>query len=306
MSKSSGVIATRVILAVVLLSLIVSCIYYFIIKARNDAVDADNSIFATYNAMTVSENITKINDSLGNVESGDYYSYAKTNNIAGYKEAYLNLYMSKQLLDSNAYRLITSYGDVSAIQKGITAIEESAKALCNSITVFDTSRKAYGGSSAEKEALTVDFGKIVKDLANYSELYSELAHTIFEYTANSYYKDVKAFSSAQYLYSYCLDKQNTILNSAVKTNVLAVENDIYTESKLVADKFDTVSSDYFNVQTTNKTVKSVISYYLANESFDDLLSAENKSAYVQQITDTERKSKVCEVMTILGLEGRIG
>lgn len=307
MSKSSGVVATRIVLAVILLSLIVSCVYYFIIKARNDAADADNSIFATYNSVMVSENVAGINKSLGSLESGDYYAYAEANSILGYKETYLNLYMSQQLLEANAFRLISSHGVTTDIQNSLDAITESAKVLTRSITVYDTSSKAYGENpdEAHKNAMKDNFNTIVKDLANYSSIFATLSNQVFTYTANSYYDGIKAFSSAQYLYSYCLDKQISVLDTAVKSNYLGVDSNIYDESILVAKKFKTVADKSYEVQTTDTNVKNVIAYYVGNDSFDDLLTAKNKAEFVQSVTDSKRQERLIEVMKVIGLEGRI-
>lgn len=308
MSKSSGVVTTRIVLAVVLLSLIVSCVYFFIIKARNDAADADNNIFATYNSLIVAENTTNINDRLGGLEAGEYYSYANANSLTGYKNAYLNLYMSKQLLDANAYRLILSHGDTSAIEQKLGEIESEAKALWNSITVFDTSKEAYGENpdSAKAEAMEINFGKIIKDLVAYSSLYYELASEVFTYTANSYYDEVSnPFNSAQYLYSYCLNKQIAILNKAVVEGVSAVDTNIYAESILVAKQFKSVDDTNYETQTTDTKVKNIISYYTNGENFDDLLNAKNKQEFVQKFTDATRSDKIKEMMNVIGLQGRI-
>ncbi len=309
MSKSSGVVTTRIVLAVVLLSLIVACVYYFIIKARNDAADADNSIFATYNSVMDSQNVSSIFARLGgDLESGDYYQYAVKNEILGYKESYLNLYMSKQLLEANSFRLISSHGDTKEIENSLTSVTKSAKDLCHSITVYDTSKEEYGENPdpAHQEAMKKNFNTIVKDLANYSSVFVTLSNKVFVYTAKSYYAGVNAFSSAQYLYSYCLDKQINVLNTAVKGNSQGVDSNIYKESILVAKKFKTVADGNFNVQTTDTTVGDVIDYYVdKKDSFDDLLNAENKSEFIKSIEDQTRYARVSDVMTMIGLQGRI-
>jgi len=307
MSKSSGVVATRIILAVVLLSLIVSCVYFFIIKARNDAADADNGVFATYNSVMVAEITTNINNRLGDLEAGEYYNYANENSLTGYKSAYLNLYMSKQLLDANAYRLILSHGVTSTIEQKLGEIESEAKALWNSISLFDSSSKAYGDNpdTAKAQAMAKNFDRIINDLVEYSKLYYELASEIFAYTSSSYYDGVNPFSSAQYLYSYCLNKQISVLNQAVVEGVEVVDTNIYTESLLVAEKFKTVDDASYEVQTKNIYVKDVISYYTNNENFDDLLNAKNKQEFVQKFTDATRSDKIKEMMNVIGLQGRI-
>ena len=307
MSKSSGVVVTRIVLAVVLLSLIFSCVYFFIIKARNDAADADNEVFATYNSAISSENITSINRNLGNLESGSYYDYSRANNIAGFREAYLSLYMSKQLLNSNSFRLISSHGDINPIQNKLNEINDSAKVLLRSIIVYNTSKESYGSApTAEQEsALIKNFEMIVNDLTTYSSLYADLANIVFTYTSKSYFEGVKPFSSAQYLYSYCLDKQIAVLDKAVTDDKLNVGADIYDESIVVSRKFATVDATHYQAQTTDTVVMSVISACLSGVNFDELLNANNKGEYYKAITDDNKKSQATQMMIVIGLQGRI-
>ncbi len=307
MNKSSRVIAIRIVLAVVLLSLIFSCVYFFIIKARNDAKTADNRIFATYNSALNSKNINTISDNLGALESGSYYSYALENNILGYKEAYLCWYMSGQLLDANSYRLIVSHGDTRSITENLKAVEKSAETLLRSIEVFNSTRQEYGTSltAEQKSALNQNFEFVVRDLNNYAIDYQKLASAVFNYTAKSYYEGVSAFASAQYLYSYCLDKQVNVLSTANERGISSVSADIYDESIAVSRKFFSVDADNYAVQTGDEIVACVISYYLEGSNFDDLLSAENKREFIGQVVDGNRLAQMRQLMRILGLQGRL-
>lgn len=307
MSKSSGVVATRIVLAVLLLSLIFSCVYFFIIKARNDAADADNEVFATYNSTISSENITSINRNLGNLESGSYYDYSRTNNIVGFREAYLSLHMSKQLLDSNSFRLISSHGDINPIQNKLKEIDDSAKVLLRSIIVYNTSKESYGSTptTEQKAALIKNFEMIVNDLTSYSSLYADLANIVFTYTSKSYFDGVAPFSSAQYLYSYCLNKQIAVLDKAVTDAESNVDAEIYDESIAVSRKFAAVDAAHYQAQTTDTIVMSVISDCLNGVSFDELLTADNKGKYIKTITDDNKKMQATQMMIAIGLQGRI-
>ena len=309
MSKSKGVIITRIIVAVILLSLIVSCVYYFIIRAKDGAKNADNPIFASLNSSLNSTNFRTIDKNLGSLESGEYYSYAQTQGGLGYKEAYLLYYASREMLDAYGFRLISSHGDSSAVSQSITDVDNQAVILMRSQEVYNTTREAYGENPTdeERQALLSNFNTVVKDLAKYSECMYNLSNAVFNYVNNSYYEGLNAFRSAQYLYGYCLDKQSNLLKEAVRIDFKNVNSILYQESLLMTQKFVEVKNAHFVAQTEDSDVAVVIDYFLdeANDSFEELLNSKDKANFVQQLTSQTDKQKSSLVLIVLGLQGRL-
>lgn len=310
MSKtSSGVIVTRIVLAVILLSLIFTCIYFFIIRAREDAKITDNEIFASYNATLNSADMIEIKKNLGALESGGYFAYAESQGGLGYKEAYLGYYASSQVLDAYSFRLISSRGNTSNINSALNALNAQAVVLLRSQVVYNTSREAYGDTPNEEQrnALFKNFNVIVKDLKAFGNCMYDLAHEVFAYTSNSYYEGYDSFRSAQYVYGYCMDKQLHLLNEAVQIDVTNVNNILYTESKLMTNKFIEVKDNHFVAQTTDETVGSMVSYFTdeANNHFDTLLAAKDKADFVGKIVNETQKNKSTQVLIALGLGGRL-
>lgn len=303
MKKSSGVVILRIALAVVLLSLIVSCIYYFIIKARDEAEIADNLIFQEYNTTLNSKNVLDISANLGGFESGKYFDYAESQGGLGYKEAYLSLFASQRLLDANKDRLIISKGDAAAVHTSLIAIQDSAQVLMRSIIVYNTSKDAYGTSPTPQESAAIleNFKTIVKDLRTYALRNADLARNVFEYTSASYFEGLNPFGSAQYMYSYCLNKQIVVCNNYMKTNAEAMPSDLYTETKLIVGQFVAVSEEGFTAQVTSDVVAEVLGYFVSGVNFDDVLYSEDKTAFVAKITDEASRAKAQKLLVALGL-----
>lgn len=306
MSKTStGVVVTRIAVAVILLSLIFTCVYFFIIKARDDAQNADNQIFATLNNTLGSANVVEINRNLGALESGGYYTYAQSQGGLGYKEAYLNYHVAREMLDAYSFRLISSRGNTGAIQNAINDVNNQAVILLRSQQVYNTTKESYGDNptSEQRQALLTNFNVIVKDLSDYSSVMKNLAHEVFSYTSDSYYSGVNKFESAQYLLGYCMDIQAGLLDEAVKTDELNVSNILYTDTLKMVKNFTLVKQNNFVEQTTDADIISTIDYFLDEENgkFDDFLKSKDKKDFVSKITNATQKTKTETVLAALGL-----
>lgn len=303
MSKSSGIVVARVVLAVVLLSLIFSCVYYFIIKARNEAEVADNPIFATYNTMMSADNVVDVAKNLGDLESGEYYSYAVAHNVHGYRETFLSLYCSQQLLDANAYRLILAKGDTAPLVRALESVTDNAQVLMRSIIVYNTSKQAYGNAPTTEQAaaLLENFGMIVKDMVQYSAAMASMAQEVFLLTSQSYFGTVNAFDSAQYLYSFSLQQQMMVLDREIGNNLGNISDTLYDETRQIVQQFVSVSEAHFLAQTTCASVANVLGYYSQGAEFDDFLSSPSKVAYVQAMVDATQKAQCTQYLAVLGL-----
>ena len=310
MTKTSrAVVITRVVLAVVLLSLVFTCVYFFILKAKQDAAHQDNTIFVKYNTFFNSNNVKDINKNLGGLQEGEYYTYAQSQGGMGYEEAYLVYYASLESLSTTNFRLISSYGDASQIDATLNKLEDQAAVLLRSQIVYNTSKNSYGNTPtvSQSQALYKNFEMIVADLALYGQYLYELSSQVFAYTYGTYYADFDAFRSAQYLYGYCLDKQIGLLSAAVMANVDNVDSNLFAETLLMTEQFSLVSQNGFVVQSTDTTTKKVIDYFVddANNNFESLLNARDKADFVNNITNATQKQKSTDVMIVLGLEGRL-
>lgn len=303
MNKSSGVVALRVVLAVVLLSLIFTCVYFFIIKARDDAATADNMIFQEYNTTLSSDNVTKIETTLGGLEVGAYYTYAESNGGLGYKEAYLSLYASQYLLSANDARLIIVKSSEDELRQHLTAIQNSATTLMRSIIVFNTSKESYGASptASQSAALLENFKTIVRDLRAYASNFAALANTVFVSTSAAYYEGVSPFSNAQYMYNYCLNKQIAVYNAEINKTDATSTATVYLETKQMVAKFGEIERNHYIAQTTDACVSEVLGYFAKGVNFDAVLSSAAKVQTVNAIEDTEQKSQARKLLVALGL-----
>ncbi len=309
MSQSKGVVITRVIVAVVFLSLVFTCVYFFIIKAKDNASHADNKIFATVNTCLNSADIKTIDTNLGSFESGAYYDYAQSQGGLGFKEAYIEYYGARQMLDVYGFRLITSRGDTTGINNKVKEINQQAVVLLRSQEVYNTTREAYGDNptTAERQALLTNFNVMTKDLKAYATDFYELASLVFDFTMSTYFEGLDRFGSAHYVYGYAFNTQLAVFNEAVQIDFTNINSTLYSDTKFMMLKLIEVASDNFSVETTDATVGVVLDYFKddANGNFESLLKAKDKVDYVSKITDEAEKTKSTKVLEVLGFAGRL-
>ena len=304
-STSKSVVLIRILVALIVIGALAACVYIFFIK-NNIKVQ----VYDSYNTILTSENQVNIDNNLGSLESGEYYTYASAYTDLNYKEVYLSYYMNKQVLLSYSDLLVYANDRgkgkyAKEIQNLLNKYKEQQVVLLRSQQVFSTNKENYGENptSEQKEAILNNFKQIISDLKEMNTTLKNLSNQVFLYCTTTYYKNGNEFNNLKYIFTYALDQQAAVYITAL-TSENGVNENLYNETKAMVLRYDLESRGSFESQGTTANNQEVVDYFIdsTNNHFDDFLKADNKSEFITQITDTTQKAKVKKVAQVLGLE----